>query len=77
MAAAPKTDDVCSRLAVIENKIQTLIDEVSKVREYVPEKMVEYGQRITVLERNTRTIFWVGGIFAAAIIGAFVAHILK
>lgn len=67
---------ILARLAVIESKIVTLIEEVATVREYVPAKMVEHAERITVQERNMRTMQWFAGVFAAAIIGAFVAHIL-
>lgn len=67
---------VLARLAVIESKIEMLIEEVAAVREYVPAKMVEHTGRITVLERNMRTMHWLAGVFAATIIGAFIAHVL-
>lgn len=66
---------ILARLAVIENMIETLLTEVAAVREYVPVKMVEHSERILVLERNMRTMLWVAGVFAVAVIGAFVAHI--
>lgn len=65
-----------ARLAVIESKIDTLLDEIAGIREYIPTSVVEHAQKIVVLERNMRTIQWLGGIFAAAMIGAFLAHVL-
>lgn len=67
---------VLARLAVIENKIETLIEEVAAIREFVPAKMVEHSERIIVLERNTRTMQWFAGLFASTIVGAFLAHVL-
>ncbi|MEN6521275.1 MAG: hypothetical protein ABFD46_09025 [Armatimonadota bacterium] len=67
---------ILARLAVIESKIETLIEEVASVREFIPAKMVEHAERITVQERNMRAIQWLAGVFMVAIIGAFVAHIL-
>jgi hypothetical protein len=66
---------ILARLAVIESKLETLLGEVTAVREYVPTKMVEHSERILVLERNMRTMQWIGGIFASAVIGAFIAHV--
>ena len=65
-----------ARLAVIESKIETLIEEVTAIREFVPARMVEHSERITVLERNMRTMQWLAGLFASTMIGAFLAHIL-
>lgn len=70
-----RNGSIVARLAVIENKIETLLTEVAAVREYVPARMVEHSERILVLERNMRTMQWVAAVFAAAVIGAFVAHI--
>jgi len=67
---------ILARLAVIESKIEMLIEEVTAVREYVPAKMVEHTERITVLERNMRTMQWLAGVFATTIIGAFITHVL-
>jgi hypothetical protein len=67
---------IISRLAVIESKLETLLAEVAAIREHVPAKMVEHAERITVLERNMRTMQWVAGVFAAAVIGAFIAHVV-
>jgi hypothetical protein len=67
--------DVGERLAVIESKLETLIEEITIIRAHVPEEMVEHSQRICVLERAQRTTGWVAGVIATAAIGAFVAHI--
>jgi hypothetical protein len=64
------------RLAVIENKLETLIDEVGIIREHVPEQIVQHAERISVLERGLRTMQWIAGLIATATIGAFVAHVL-
>ncbi|MEN6372301.1 MAG: hypothetical protein ABFD64_09850 [Armatimonadota bacterium] len=69
-------ETILARLAVIESKIETLIEEVASMREYIPAKIVEHAERITVQERNMRTMQWFAGVFFVAIIGAFVAHIL-
>jgi hypothetical protein len=69
-------DRVLTRLAVIESKIEVLMNEVAALREYVPARMVEHSERISVLERNVRSIQWLAGVFAAALIGAFLAHVL-
>ncbi|HEX2988806.1 MAG TPA: hypothetical protein VHS06_11620 [Chloroflexota bacterium] len=69
--------EVAARLAVIESKLEAVLGELSIVRNYIPSKMVEHSERIAVLERNLRTIQWVGSVFAAAIIGTFLAHILR
>lgn len=67
--------DISSRLAVIENRLQTLIDEVMAIREYVPVKMVEHNERIGVVERHIRTLQRACGVFASTTIGAFIAHV--
>ena len=67
---------ILARLAVIENKLETLIGEVAAIREHIPATMVEHAERILVLERNMRTMQWLAGVFAASMIGAFLAHVL-
>jgi len=67
---------IIARLAVIESKLEALLAEVAAIREYVPAKMVEHSERLIVLERNVRTIQWLAGVFAASMIGAFVAHVV-
>ncbi len=69
-------DDYMTRLGVIEEKLETLIGEIGEIRKYIPCKMVEYEQRITVLERNVKTSFYIGAIIAIALIGAFVGHVI-
>jgi hypothetical protein len=69
-------ETVLTRLAVIESKIEILLGEIGAIREYVPVKMVEHTERIIVLERNMRTVQWLAGVFAATMIGAFIAHVL-
>ncbi|MBI2843693.1 MAG: hypothetical protein HYX78_09865 [Armatimonadetes bacterium] len=78
MRGTPKgvSDGVLERLAVIESKLEALLIEVTAIREMVPAKMVEHAERITVLERNMRTMQWSAGVFAASMIGAFIAHVL-
>ncbi len=68
--------DVSTRLAVIEEKIEIVISELSEIRAYIPSKMVEHKERITVLERSIRGIQWIGGALAIALIGAFIGHVL-
>lgn len=69
-------EGVIERLAVIESRLDTLIEEVSAVREHIPGEMVEHSQRISVLERGMRAMQWVAGLFATAMIGAFVGHVM-
>jgi len=66
---------VMSRLAVIESKIETVLSELSAIREHVPGKIVEHTERLLALERGLRGLQWVAGVFAVAIVGAFVQHI--
>lgn len=73
---AGRDSDTSVRLAVIEEKLGIVLSELSAIRAYIPGKMVEHCERLTVLERNMRTIQWLGGVLAVALIGAFVAHIL-
>ena len=76
--AAVESQDagILARLAVIESKLEMVLDELSTIREYIPTRTVEHSERIVVLERNVRTMQWLAGVFAAAIIGAFLAHVL-
>jgi hypothetical protein len=69
--------DVGARLAVIESKLEAVLGELSVIRSYIPAKLVEHSERIAVLERNIRTIQWVGSVFTVALVGAFIAHVLK
>lgn len=74
--AAGRDVDTCARLAVIEEKLETILSEVTVIREYIPVKMVESHERIGVLERNMRTVQWFGGVLSVALIGSFLEHIL-
>lgn len=65
-----------AKMSVVESKIDTLVDEVASIRVYIPAGMVEHRERICVLERSMRTVQWLAGVFAAAIIGAFVTHVI-
>jgi hypothetical protein len=65
-----------ARLSVIESKLETIINEIAAVRAYIPASMIEHRERICVLERNMRTMQWLAGVFAAAVIGAFVTHVI-
>ncbi len=65
-----------ARLAVIEEKLEVVLSELSAIREYIPVKMVEHSERISVLERNMRTFQWLGGVLAVTLIGTFIGHIL-
>jgi hypothetical protein len=69
-------DEVCiARFAVIEEKLETIIAELNKIGKIVPYTIIEHTERIEVLGRNFRTIQWLGGVIAVAIIGAFIGHI--
>lgn len=74
--AAEKDGDASARLAVIEEKLEMVLAELAAIRAYIPGKMVEYSERIAVLERNARTIQWLGGVLAVALIGAFLGHVI-
>lgn len=74
--AAARDGDTGARLAVIEEKLEIVLAELAAIRAYIPGKMVEHSERIAVLERNARTIHWLGGVLAVALIGSFVAHVL-
>ena len=41
-----RTGGVAERLAVIESKLEILIEEVMAIREHIPGEMVEHAQRI-------------------------------
>lgn len=69
--------DVGVRLAVIESKLEAVLSELAGIRSYIPGQMVEHSERIAVLERNLRTIQWVGSVFAIALVSAFLTHILR
>jgi hypothetical protein len=68
---------VAERLAVIESRLDTLIEDMGIIREHVPVQMVEHTQRISVLERSFHTMQWIAGLIATATIGAFVAHVFS
>ena len=76
MKATSLSEDIGARLAVIENKLETIIEEIAAVREYIPVKMVEHAEHIMVLERNMRTMQWVAGVFATAAIGTFISQVI-
>lgn len=65
-----------ARLAVIEEKLETILCELKTIREFIPGQMIEHTGQISVLERNMRTIQWLGGVLAIALIGAFIEHVL-
>lgn len=69
--------DTNSRLAVIEEKLETVLQEISTIRMYIPGRMIEHSERITVLDRNTRTLYWLGGVLAVALVGAFIGHVFR
>ena len=70
-------DDITiARLAVIEEKIETVISELASMKKLIPCSIIEHNERIEVLGRNLRSIQWFGGVIAVAIIGAFIGHIL-
>lgn len=74
--AAEKDGDASARLAVIEEKLEMVLAELAAIRAYIPGKMVEYSERIAVLERNMRTVQWLGGVLVVALIGAFLGHVI-
>ena len=76
-SSASDRNSIDARLAVFENKIEAVLSEVGKIREYIPAKMIEHEERVEVLERNMRSLLWLAGVFAVAVIGAFVAHIFS
>lgn len=65
-----------ARLAVIEEKLETVLTELAAIRAYIPGKIVEHSEKITVLDRNMRTLQWLGGVLAVALLGAFIGHVL-
>jgi hypothetical protein len=66
-----------ARLAVIEGKLETVLQELAAIRGYIPARMVEHSERIGVLERNMRTFQWLGGVLAVALLGTFIGHVLS
>ena len=72
---AERDGDVNARLAVIEDKLETVLGELAAIRAYIPGKMVEYSERIAVLERNMRTAQWLGGVITVALVGASLGHV--
>ncbi len=73
---ATRDADVGARLAVIEQKIETVIEELAAIREYIPGAMIQHSEKIAVLERNARTAQWLGAALAVALIGSFLGHVL-
>lgn len=69
--------DTGTRLAVIEEKLETIITELGVIRKVIPCAIVEHTERIDVLGRSIRAIHWLGGALAVALIGAFIGHILE
>jgi hypothetical protein len=74
--AEVRETDTNVRLAVIEEKLEMVLSELAAMRAYIPGKIIEHSERLSVLERNMRTIQWLGGVIAVALIGAFIAHVL-
>ena len=72
-----RDSDTNARLAVIEEKLETVLAELSHIKRYIPVKMVEHSERIEVLRCNMRTTCWLGSILLVALVGAFIGHILK
>ena len=73
--AANNGSAIEARLAVIESKLEAVLRELAGIREFIPAKMVEHDERVEVLERGLRSVFWLAGVFGVAIVGAFVAHV--
>lgn len=67
---------VYTRLAVIEEKLETIINELASMRKIIPCTIVEHSERIDVLGRSVRGIQWFGGVIAVALTGAFIGHVL-
>lgn len=72
----PRDADISTRLAVIEQKLETVLLELGFIRKYIPATMVAHSERIDVLQRTMRTISWLGGVIAIALLGAFIGHVL-
>ena len=70
-------DDTHVRLAVIEEKLEAILTELAGLKTCIPGKIIEHSERISVLERNVRTILWLGGVLVVALIGSFIGHILE
>jgi hypothetical protein len=73
---ANKEEDTGARLAVIEEKLEMVLAELASIRKFIPGKMVEHSERLTVVERNMRTLQWFGGVLAIALVSAFIGHVL-
>lgn len=67
---------VDTRLAVIEEKLETIIGELVSMKKIIPCTIVEHSERINVLGRSVRGIQWFGGVIAIALTGAFIGHVL-
>ncbi|MBP6964445.1 MAG: hypothetical protein KBC96_08570 [Armatimonadetes bacterium] len=74
--AAVRSGYAGARLAVIEEKLEMILAELSAIRAFIPGSMVEHSERIGVLERNIRAVQWLGGVIAVALMGAFIGHVL-
>jgi hypothetical protein len=64
-----------ARLAVMESKLDTVLSELDAIRDLVPAKIVEHTERMVALERGLHGLQWAAGVFAVAIIGAFIGHV--
>ena len=73
--AAVEDGPVLARLAVIESKLETILSELGAIRDMVPGTIVEHTQRMLAMERGLRGLQWTAGVFAVAIVGAFIGHI--
>lgn len=73
--SAARDSDTSARLAVIEDKLDTILTELGHIRKFIPAGMVEHSERIEFLERNIRTLQWVGSVLAVALVGSFIGHI--
>ena len=69
-------DDTATRLAVIEEKLENILVELTAIRQYIPVKVVEHAERIAYNDRAIKAIQWVGGVTMVALIGAFIGHVL-
>ena len=66
-----------ARLAVLEEKIERICQDLAAVRRYIPEQMIAQGNRIEVLERQNRVAAWLGGVMVATSLSALAAHLVK
>lgn len=77
MRKTPDTDELTvARLAVIDEKLETIIAELAVIRKFIPCTIVEHTERIDVLSRGIKAIHWLGGVLAVALTGAFIGHVL-